>query len=67
MLRTTRCAAGGGSDAAGPDLCAWEMEVKGRLLWLMAAAAAIGLLAGVFAAYQHPSMLIDFSNLVFCG
>lgn len=41
--------------------------MKGRLLRLLAAAAVMGVLAGVFAAYQHPSMLIDFSNLVFCG
>lgn len=50
-----------------PGRQALEVELKGRLLGLLAATAAIGVLAGAFAAYQHPSMLIDFSNLVFCG
>jgi hypothetical protein len=38
---------------------------------VLAAAAwiliAVVVLAAIFAAYQHPDFLIDFSNLVFCG
>lgn len=29
--------------------------------------AAVLLLTATFLAYQHPDMLIDFSNLLFCG
>jgi len=39
-----------------------------RILLILAAAALAGTaLALAFLAYQHPSMLIDFTNLVFCG
>lgn len=27
----------------------------------------MGLLAALFAAYQHPALLLDFANLMFCG
>lgn len=33
------------------------------ILGLLAAAV----LALLFAAYQHPALLIDFGNLIFCG
>jgi hypothetical protein len=28
---------------------------------------AVAVLAALFVAYQHPAMLVDFSNLMFCG
>ncbi len=38
-----------------------------RFLLVILALVAVVLLAAIFAAYQHPAMLIDFSNLIFCG
>jgi len=40
----------------------------GRLLAAVAwIALGFALLAAIFAGYQHPAFLIDFSNLLFCG
>ena len=38
-----------------------------RMVWVALVIAATCLLTGLFLAYQHPAMLIDFSNLMFCG
>ena len=35
-----------------------------RVILSLLAAAVLALL---FAAYQHPALLIDFGNLMFCG
>ncbi len=37
------------------------------LLIALAVLVAGAALAALFVAYQHPDMLIDFSNLLFCG
>lgn len=43
--------------------------MKVRRVIATAAWIAFGfaLLAAIFAGYQHPAFLIDFSNLLFCG
>jgi hypothetical protein len=41
--------------------------VKSALLRVLLALLVIGALVAVFAAYQHPAMLIDFGNLMYCG
>jgi len=33
-------------------------------VWSVLAAAV---LAALFLAYQHPALLVDFTNLMFCG
>jgi len=34
------------------------------VVWSVLAAAV---LAAIFLAYQNPALLVDFSNLLFCG
>lgn len=36
-------------------------------LLVLAVVLGIGLLGVIFLAYQQPALLIDFTNLVFCG
>ena len=43
------------------------MSFKQRILVSVGVVVAAGVLAIIFLAYQHPDMLIDFSNLLFCG
>lgn len=38
-----------------------------RLLGALAWALVLAVLALVFAAYQHPALLLDFTALRFCG
>lgn len=40
----------------------WRLVGRAALVVL-----ALALLGAIFAAYQHPALLIDFSNLLFCG
>jgi hypothetical protein len=49
--------------------CAEECIMKPLRALLLAALAlaAGGVLALIFAAYQRPAMLIDWSNMLFCG
>ena len=42
-------------------------RVASRALLLIGVALAIEVVMALFSAYQQPSMLIDFSNLLFCG
>ncbi|HRP26059.1 hypothetical protein [Thauera sp.] len=41
--------------------------MKTPLLRLLLGILAAAVLALIFAAYQHPALLIDFGNLIFCG
>jgi hypothetical protein len=43
------------------------MKPLRALLLAALALAAGGVLGLIFAAYQHPAMLIDWSNMLFCG
>ena len=43
------------------------MRLGSKLLVALGVVLAVALLTAIFLAYQHPDMLIDFSNLLFCG
>lgn len=43
------------------------MRLGSKLLVALGVVLAVTLLTAIFLAYQHPDMLIDFSNLLFCG
>jgi hypothetical protein len=43
------------------------MNLGKKLLLALGALLAAALLTVIFLAYQHPDMLIDFGNLLFCG
>ena len=43
------------------------MKPLRALLLAALALAAAGVLALIFAGYQRPAMLIDWSNMPFCG
>ncbi|HRQ58490.1 MAG TPA: hypothetical protein PLN31_13825 [Azoarcus taiwanensis] len=43
------------------------MSLLKKILVALGVVLALALLAVIFLAYQHPDMLIDFSNLLFCG
>ena len=43
------------------------MKLLKPLLIALAVLAAAALLAVLFAGYRHPAMLIDFTNILFCG
>lgn len=43
------------------------MNVPRSVLIALLVVFAVAALAALFMAYQHPAMLLDFSNLMFCG
>lgn len=43
------------------------MSLTKKLFLALGLMLAAALLTATFLAYQHPDMLIDFSNLLFCG
>ncbi len=38
-----------------------------RVATVAAVALGLALLAAIFAGYQHPALLVDFSNVLYCG
>jgi hypothetical protein len=43
------------------------MKIRPFLVTLGWTLLGCAVLAALFSAYQHPALLIDFSNLLFCG
>lgn len=45
----------------------WRTKIKRILVTTLLFIAFGGGLALIFAAYQHPALLLDFGNLLSCG
>lgn len=43
------------------------MRLAKKLVVALGLALSVALLTAIFLAYQHPDLLMDFSNLLFCG
>jgi len=43
------------------------MNIPRSVVLVLLVVLATAVLAALFMAYQHPAMLVDFSNLIFCG
>lgn len=43
------------------------MKIPRLLMFAALVVLAVAVLAALFTAYQHPALVVDFANLVFCG
>ena len=43
------------------------MRLGSKLLVALGVVLAFALLTAIFLAYQHPDILIDFGNLLYCA